>query len=109
MDYGVRGLRFNAISEDELAAHGLSPADVDAVFERQPRFARQRASIEDSAEGGTRRRPGRLRMIGPNNSGRVLAFVLEYPDANGISHVVTGWRADDDELAKYRQLGGRRR
>ena len=45
-------------------------------------------------------------MVGPDGSGRLLTFILEYPDPQGASHVVTGWHADRDELARYRQAGG---
>ena len=49
-------------------------------------------------------------MVGPDNSGRLLTLVIEYPDGEGKSKIVTGWDADDEERAQCRQRrGGRTR
>ena len=49
-------------------------------------------------------------MVGLDNSGRLLTFVIEYPDSEGKCKIVTGWIADGEERAKYRQRrGGRKR
>lgn len=53
-------------------------------------------------------RPPRLRMVGPDRSGRVLTIIIEYPDSTGGSHVITGWPASKDEQARYEQARGRR-
>ena len=45
-------------------------------------------------------------MIGRSRSRRLLTIVLELPDANGVSEVVTGFDAKGNEPGWYRQRGG---
>lgn len=101
----VTYLVWNDETEDKLAGRGLRVEDAYGVLDGRLRFFRQRARLEGSSTG-LRERPARLRMIGPDRSGRMLTFILEQPDAAGASHIVTGWLADRDELARYRQAGG---
>ena len=101
----VAYLVWNEEAEDKLARRGLRVEDAYNVLDGHPRFFRQKARTERSGET-LRERPERLRMVGPDGSGRLLTFILEYPDPQGASHVVTGWHADRDELARYRQAGG---
>lgn len=107
MAYRVRGLVWNDVSEDKLAAHGLSIVRAQEVLWGRPRFKTQEEGREID-EFGVRPRPKRLRMIGPDGSGRLLTIILELPDADGDAHVVTGWPAKPSERTRYRQLGGRR-
>lgn len=48
-------------------------------------------------------RPGRWVMIGRGLEEDVVTFVLEAPDADGESEVVTGWVATADEVDLYNQ------
>ena len=45
----------------------------------------------------------------PDRGGRLLTFVIEPPNSNGRSHVVTGWESDDEERTRYDRPGGRMR
>ena len=106
MAYRVRGLIWNDVSEDELANHGLSIRLAQEVLWGRPRFKEQKER-DELDEFGVRPRPRRLRMIGPDGSGRLLTIILELPDADGDAHVVTGWPVKPSERTQYRQLGGR--
>lgn len=106
MAYRVRDLVWNDVSEDKLAAHGLSIARAQEVLWGRPRFKTQEEGQEVD-EFGVRPRPKRLRMIGRDGSGRLLTVILELPNAEGDAHVVTGWPVKPSERTEYRQMGGR--
>lgn len=46
-------------------------------------------------------RPGRWVMIGRGLKEDVVTFVLEAPDVEGVSEVVTGWPASWSEIELY--------
>ncbi len=48
-------------------------------------------------------RPGRWIMIGRGLDEDIVTFVLEAPDDDGVSEVVTGWVATSDEVKLYNQ------
>ena len=87
----------------ELAAHDLTVADALDVFEGDAQFFAQSPAAEISPRGIFQVRLQRLRMVGPTATGRLLTFILELPDEDGVSSLVTGWPADKAEVAKYRQ------
>jgi len=45
-------------------------------------------------------------MIGPDRRGDLITFVIEYPDLQGVSRIVSGWDASDHEAAQYDQRLG---
>ncbi len=94
---------------DHLAKHGLTLDHALEVARGLPVLIDQRAKLVERADGTINWRRARQRMIGRDRSGRLLTFVIEYPDREGKSKIVTGWDADDEEHAKYRQRGGGRR
>lgn len=101
-------LSVNDTTENKLAGHGLTIADALEVLDDAPRYFRQRAGSRLGPDGAIVKRPARRRMVGRAESGRLLTFIIEYPDETGCSHVVTGWPADNDEQARYRQARGGR-
>ena len=105
----IRGLGWNDATAEELARHGLTPADAVDVLEggTAKRF-RQPARRRRDPLGGRPIQPERIKLVGSDQSGRLLTFILELPDRDGRAHIVTGWIADTEERARYRQPGGRR-
>ena len=102
----IRRLRASNDVMRKLAAHSLSFQDAEEVLRTAPKFARQRARWEPQPDGTERHRPQRVVMIGPNRSGRLLRFTLEWPSADGLSYVVTGWEAGSADVSSYNQPGG---
>lgn len=96
-------------THDHLAAHRLTVSRALQVANQSPVLIDQKGKFEERLDGTVRWRRARLRMVGPDNSGRLLTFVIEYPDSEGKSKIVTGWDANDEERAQYRQRGGGRR
>lgn len=94
-------LTWTKASDRELAAHELTVIDAFGVFLTGPRFFRQKSAPEITERGVYRIRPERFRMVGPTPSNRMLTFVLEIPDLDGASHIVTGWDSTLDEIARY--------
>lgn len=103
---GVRYLDASEAVQEKLARHGVAFRDAVEVLHEAPKFARQRERREMQPDGSVRRRPQRVVMIGPNRSGKMLRFTLEWPDADGVSDVVTGWDAGPADVASYNQPGG---
>jgi hypothetical protein len=85
--------RFDENSEEELWAHGLTIEHVFQLIEESPKFFQQRN--------------GRVRIVGPDRSGRLITAIIEYPNTRGSAYVITGWVADTDERTRYGRLGGR--
>ena len=99
-------LDWDEISADELAAHGLTIEDALDVARYAPELMRQKRKPVIRSDGSLYEQPARLKLIGPDAGGRLLTFIIEYPDVNQSSRIVTGWLADDEERAKYRQRRG---
>ena len=106
MDFGVRDLVVKEFILDKLWRHGIQEHEVWEVHWGAPVFKRQVPHDEIRADGTLRRPPERLLMIGRSRSRRLLTIVLELPDANGVSEVVTGFDAKGNEPGWYRQRGG---
>ena len=103
------GVDGNDATGEELWVHGLSLDDADDVWEGPAKYFPQPARRREGRLGNVRLQPERMKMIGPDPTGRLLTFVLELPDQHQVSHVVTGWVSDDEEQARYHQPGGRTR
>ena len=109
MEIPSGGLSGNDATEEELAAHGLDFFDALEVYDGPAKFFPQAAQQVRDPGGQWREQPARLRMIGPNASGRLLTIVLELPSALRVSHVVTGYPASPGQRTRYHQPGGRTR
>ena len=99
----IDDLSWNEMTEDKLAAHGLDVGDALNVFDSSPRYFDQPPVPEVDRSGRRRMRPRRILMVGPAPGRPLLTFVLEYPDASGAAHVVSGWPANRDQRARYNQ------
>ena len=94
-------LTWNSATVSELAGHELTVEHAIEVFERDPEFFSQSPSAEISSRGVFQVRPRRVRMVGPTDTGRMLTFILELPNDDFASHVVTGWESDLSEIERY--------
>ena len=93
------------ISDDsrwKLNERGIAFEDAEFAFEHRHVLDWQ-PSQERPPEEGSGMRPGRWVMIGRGLEEDVVTFVLEAPDADGESEVVTGWVATADEVDLYSQ------
>ena len=102
-------LDWNESVQEKLWAHGLRPEQAREVLSGAPKLFAQTAATVLKPHGGISTRPARILMVGPDRSGRLLTFILEYPDEDGYSQIVTGWPSDKGEAAKYGHPGGSRR
>ena len=95
-----RTLRISDDSRVKLADRGIALADAEYAISHRPAFHWQ-ASRERPPEEGSGTQPGRWVMIGQGAEGDIITFVVEAPDADGISEIVTGWVATSDEVELY--------
>ena len=103
------GVTGNDATDDELWAHGLLFEDANDVWDGPAKYFNQVARDRLDESDQLRRQPARVVMIGPDQTGRLLTFILEEPADDAVSHIVTGWPSDREERARYRQPGGRMR
>lgn len=92
----VLDLDFTEATVDKLYDHGLSESAPDEVLSDEPRFL----PIGRQADPG---RSERLRMIGRNNAGEMLSIIIEAPDGEGRSLVITGYPSGRRDRERYRQ------
>ena len=97
-----RTLRISDDSRGKLADRGIAFADAEYAITHRPLLSWQ-SSRERPPEEGTGTRPGRWVMIGQGEESDIITFVLDEPDADGVSAVVTGWVATADEMELYNQ------
>ena len=97
-------LKWTRATAEHLAAHEISVGDARAVFANAPLFFEQDSVPELTNAGFYQMRPRRLQMLGPDDQERVLMVILELPDHEGLSKIVTGWIAQKDEVDIY-ELG----
>ena len=48
----------------------------------------------------------RVKMIGPDRSGRLLTIIIMRPEKEQSARIVTGWPSDAEESALYSKPGG---
>lgn len=97
-----RTIRISHESRRKLAERGLEFEDAEFAFDHRP-FLSWQPSRKRPPEEGPGTRPGRWVMIGRGLDEDIVTFVLEAPDADGESAVVTGWVATGDEAEMYNQ------
>ena len=103
------GVRGNDATDERLWRHRLTIWDADDVWAGPAKYLDQDARVAWEPQGHLDERPERIVMVGPDKGGRLLTFILELPDSQGESHVVTGWTATKGERSRYYQPGGRMR
>ena len=103
------GVKGNDATDEHLWKHGLVMWDADDVWEGPAKYFDQNAKVFEDEIVGFSERPRRVLMVGPGKGGRFMTFILELPDSNEESHVVTGWMSTLDERSRYHQPGGRMR
>lgn len=103
------GVKGNDATDDHLWKHGLVFVDAVAVWHGPAKYFSQEEAVEHADFGQVRLRPTRTMMIGPDRSGRMLTFILDFPDDSGEAHVVTGWLSTRGERSRYHRPGGRMR
>ena len=91
---------------DKLLSKGLSLDRAVEVLNGAPKFDTQPETNVPDESGRDRIQPERLIMVGPDRGGRMLTFVLEHPEPDRVSQVVTGWISDAADISGYAQGGG---
>ncbi len=80
------------------------------VRQIDPVMAAQSAKSYFGPDGVFYEQPERLKIIGPDRTGRIFTIIIEYPDQDDRSTIVTGFESSRrDELLHRRHRGGRRR
>jgi len=77
-------------NEDELAKHGISPREVQEVWEEGPEWVRNKHSGS-----------GDHKMIGLTKGGRALSIVVKYYADRKLNRPITGWDATVGERKRY--------
>ncbi len=86
----VAGLLFDDDNEAKFAQHRITPGEVQQVFDRQPRFYRNRPDRRAS-----------IVMLGPTAQGRLLVVPLEAV-GRGVWRPVTAFEPTPQQAARYR-------
>jgi hypothetical protein len=94
---------------DHLWQHGLMFFDAEEVWQGPAKFFPQPARIRINEGGSRRRQPERVKMVGPDDAGRMLTFILSLPNEFGQSLVITGWDSTVGERTRYHRPGGKTR
>ena len=97
-----RTLRISDESRRKLTERGIEFEDAEFAFKHRP-ILNWQLSQERPLEEGPGARPGRWVMVGRGLEKDIVTFVLEAPDTDGESEVVTGWVATNDEVEMYNQ------
>lgn len=95
-----RSLGISDDSEAKLASRGMSLDDAEFALKHRPAWTWQRSKKRPGDEGSGER-PGRWVMTGRGLQNDFVTFVLEAPDRDGLSRVVTGWLATEEEWKRY--------
>jgi hypothetical protein len=95
----VLEFQWDAGNEDEMAAHHVTPREVEEVYDETPVFRRNK-----------KRHAAPVIMIGLTSAGRLLTVPMApIPDMDGTWRAATAWDADADERAAYESARSRRR
>ncbi len=85
----IRLLVWDTWNVPHIARHQVTPEEVEEVCHGQPVT--------------TESYKGRLRVVGPSRSGRILTVILAPQDAEGVYYPVTARPADRKERRNYAQ------
>jgi len=108
-DIPYGGVTGNHVTGEHLWSHGLTMEDADDVWDGPAKYFSQPVRIRFDESGNEDVQPERVKMVGPDHRGRLLTFILETPDDERQSRVVTGWVSTPGEQTRYHQPGGRMR
>lgn len=81
---------WNEGNESELAAHDVSPDEVEQVFVRRPRWVVNKKD-----------RSGDWKMMGLTKGGRRLTIIVHYDADARVIRPITGWPPTPGELTRY--------
>ena len=84
----IRGLTWDVWNVAHIARHDVTPDEVEEVCNGSP--------VAGRGYGG------RILLVGPSRSGRMLAVVLA-PEGNGIYYTITARPASRKERRKYQE------
>lgn len=79
-------------NESELAAHGISPWEVEEVFGEGPKWAPNK-----------RNRAGDWKMVGRTSGGRRLTVIVRFYEESALLRPITGWDSTSGERSRYDQ------
>lgn len=85
----------------KIARRGYVLDDAQAVFERDPLWKWQPASVHVDDEGRLFRLPARWRMVGRGPRGLILCVIIDLPGVTGESEVVTMFDASPRHQSEY--------
>ena len=85
----IRALRWDPWNASHIAVHGVTIDEVEEVCGIQPVYSQTYA--------------GRIRVIGPTASGRILMVILA-PEAEDVFYPITARPASRIERSRYQEL-----
>ena len=97
----IADLVFKHRAREKLWGHGLRPRHVKAVLRNIPLFVWQDEREVPAEPGWLRIQPRRIKMVGPDDSGRLLTAILEPPDHEGATVVVTAYPSSAGDRMAY--------
>jgi uncharacterized DUF497 family protein len=83
-------IEFDDGNESELAAHQISPVEVEQLFANDPKWAQNK-----------KRRAGLWKAIGYTDGGRALTVPVMYDEIRLSVRPITGWDATAGERNRY--------
>jgi uncharacterized DUF497 family protein len=90
MPWNAEAFEWDDGNEGELAAHGVTPIEVEDLFVKGPVWIPNK-----------RHRPGDWKMVGYTPGGRALTVVVVWNDARLSLRPVTGWDCTASETTRY--------
>jgi uncharacterized DUF497 family protein len=96
MPWNAEAVEWDDGNESELAAHGVTPIEVEDLFAEGPTWVPNK-----------RHRAGNWKMVGYTPGSRALTVVVVSNDVRRTLRPVTGWDCTPDETAKYLRGRGR--
>ena len=85
----IRALRWDPWNANHIAVHGVTLDDVEEVCSNDPMFSQSYG--------------GRIRVIGPTSSGRILTVILA-PEAGDVYYPITARPASRGEHRRYQEM-----
>ena len=95
-------------AEDRMWERGIMPEDLTAILRDDPLIEWQDEERPPAEALPRSSEPFRLRMTGRGMQPRVLTAILEAPDEDGFSAVITVFDADPADQRRYRRHKQRR-
>ena len=77
-------------NERELAAHDISPSEVDELFQSRPQWAPNK-----------KHRAGDYKMIGYTDAGRAITVIVSFNEVRASLRPITGWDCTPGDKTRY--------